>query len=101
MVLIYNVLNVTSTATATTSVDTIFINAVDPTVNVNLPAVTSDGQTYLIKRIDQTGNSVYILPNGSDTIGGSSTQAISNGQIIQLVSTINNSNWEYTSNISL
>ncbi len=100
MVLTYNVQTITSSASVGTTVDTLFVNPSDPTVNVSLPAISAAGQRYLIKRIDAGDNTVVILPNGSDTVAGASSQSISAGQVIEIVST-DDSNWEYVLNLSL
>ena len=99
MVLNYTVQQVSSTTNLSTFIDTVFITAADATVNINLPAIAANGQRYLMKRVDSTDNGVYIIPNGSDTVGGSSSQFISNGQVIELVSF--DGNWEYTQNLAL
>jgi hypothetical protein len=103
MVLTYNVQTITSTTTVGGTVDTLFVNPPDDnaTINVSLPAITADGQRYLIKRIDSTAATVFILPNGSDTVAGSSTQSISAGQVVELVSISSSTNWEYVMNIAI
>jgi hypothetical protein len=95
MVLLYNVQIVTTTTEVSNQNDTILINAVDEIVNVILPQIMSNGQRYLIKRNDETTNSVYIIPmtNTLDTVNGTSSQTIYNSQVIEVVSI--GSNWEF------
>lgn len=87
MPLSYNVVSIDSSSTLSTTVDTVFVNPTSSqTVNVNLPAISGNGQRYLIKRCDLTESTVVVIPNGSNTIGGASTQSLSQGQIIELTS---------------
>src|SRR5437667_4502370 len=95
----YNVQTITDASTVGTTIDTICIDPQNSTVNINLPSISADGQRYLIKRIDASENSVFILPNGSNTISNSSTQSIGPGQVIEIVSI--GTNWEYVQNLSL
>lgn len=99
MVLIYNVLNISTTSTVPTTIDTIFINALDQTINISSPEISGNRQRYLIKRIDYSSNYVILLPDGLDTIQNSNNQSIGGRQIIEIVS--NGSNWEFIQNISL
>jgi hypothetical protein len=50
------------------------------------PADDADGLSYKIKRVDATGNTVTISPDGSDTIEGLSSKSLASGEIIELVS---------------
>lgn len=97
MVLTYNVLNVSSTTTLTTNYDTVFVNNMGGTIILSLPAITADGQRYLIKRLDNQPDMVCLIPNGSDTIYGQSSQNVGNYEVIEIVSS--GSNWEYTNNV--
>jgi len=64
--------------TATTSNYIIQGNATSGTVTVNLPAAnTVPGQTYIVKKIDGSANTVVITPNGTDTIDGAGSLTIS------------------------
>jgi hypothetical protein len=97
MVLTYNVLNVTSTTILATNYDTVFVNNSGGSIIINLPLITSDGQRYLIKRIDNNEDLVLLVPNGSDRIGNNSSQSLGNYQVIEIVSS--GSNWEYVNNV--
>lgn len=71
---------VTKTASynATTSDHTIRVNATSGATTIALPsAATSTGRIYVIKKIDATGNTVTVDPNGSETIDGATTVVIS------------------------
>lgn len=64
--------------TATTSNYIIQGNATSGTVTVNLPAAnTVPGQTYIIKKIDGSANTVVITPNGADTVDGAASLTVS------------------------
>ena len=55
---------------------TVLVNAVGGAVTVTLPAASSvNGQTYIIKKIDASGNAVTIAAAGSETIDGAATKA--------------------------
>lgn len=65
----------TTTATLTvTSPTTLLADATSAAFTVNLPtAATAAGQTFNIKKIDSSANTVTIDPNGAETIDGAST----------------------------
>jgi hypothetical protein len=101
MVLVLSVQTITTTTYVANTIDTIFIEAADPTVNVILPAITQDGQIFKIKRVDTNDNLVFILGTGSDTVSYASSQNISNSQVFEFVSIDALKNWEITLNTSV
>lgn len=50
------------------------------------PADDAKGITFKIKRVDATGNTVTVSPDGSDTIEGAASLSMSSGQVVELVS---------------
>ncbi len=88
----------TITAASDTLVNTDHTNLCDCTSNaitVNLPAASA-GQTFVIKKIDSSSNTVTIAANGSETIDGSaSITLIAEDEAVTLVS--DGSNWHISS----
>jgi len=84
---------ITQNYTATASDHMIFVNAGQSSVTLSLPtAVGISGRQYIIKRVDGNGqNQVTIDPNGSQTIEGDATRALTGQNSIVIVS--DNSNW--------
>ncbi len=61
-------------------------------ITVNLPAASTSGRIYSIKKIDASGNAVTVDGNGSETIDGATTATISSQyDDIRIVS--DGSNW--------
>lgn len=50
------------------------------------PADDAKGLTYKIKRVDASGNTATVYPDGSDTIEGAASKSLASGEIIELVS---------------
>jgi len=74
----YSVATVTATTTAGEHY-TILADCTSGAVTINLPAVaTSSGRTYIIKKIDASGNVVTIDGNAAETIDGTATKTLSN-----------------------
>lgn len=64
----------TANYTALSTDQVILVNATGGNVTIALPAAaTVAGHVYYIKKIDSSGNSVIIDPNGAETIDGAST----------------------------
>ena len=83
----------TATYTATADDDTILCDATSGAMTINLPtAVGISGKKYNIKKIDSSANNVTIDPNGTETIDGASTLAIS-GQYDSYTVQSDNANW--------
>jgi len=99
MVLSYNVQLIATSTTVGSTVDTLFVNPTESTVNITFPAISGNGQRYFLKRCDSSESTVVIIPTGSNTIGGSSTQNIGQGQCLEFVSI--DTNWELVFNITL
>lgn len=101
MVLIYNIIDVSSTTTITPDYDMILVNNPGVVILINLPQITQNGQRYMIKRLDNDPNLVSLVPNGSDKIYNNSSQTLGNYQVIEIVSNILNgvSNWEYIGSV--
>ena len=79
--------------TATSSDDTILCNATDGAITINLPsAVGISGKKYIIKKIDASANNITIDPDGTETIDGGSTVAIT-GQYDSYTFQSDNVNW--------
>ena len=71
---------------------TILIDANNANRTLTLPAVsTTIGRIYVIKRTDQSGDTVTITRAGSDTIDGQATVTINGGDSITLQSAGHNS----------
>jgi len=84
--------NVTQNHTATAADHTIFANATSTNITVTLPtAANIIGRQYIIKRVDSSGNSVTIDPDGSETIEGASSKSLTDQRSIVIQS--DNSNW--------
>lgn len=70
--------NTDSPYTATATDHTILGDATGGAITVNLPtAVGIDGRTYTIKKVDASGNAVTVDGDGSETIDGAATNALS------------------------
>ena len=68
---------IASNYTATINDETIRVNASGSYINVTLPdSSTVTGKIYKIKKVDNTSNSVNILPSGSQLIDGYSYSSI-------------------------
>lgn len=68
----------TAAYTATSADDTILCDASGGAFTVSLPAAAAvSGKVYVIKKIDSSANAVTIDPNGSETIDGATTNALS------------------------
>jgi hypothetical protein len=60
-----------ATATLTTFNQTVYVDAAANNVTLTLPtAIGNSGQSIEIKRIDNTSNTVRIIPNGTQTLDG-------------------------------
>jgi hypothetical protein len=82
-----------ATYTAGTNSETIILadaTAADQTIN--LPA-GSDGDSYFIKKIDSTVNTVTIDPNGASTIDGETTKVITSQHISLKIVSDGNGDW--------
>ena len=83
---------ITQNHTVTAGDHTIFANATSTNITVTLPtAANIMGRQYIIKRVDSSGNSVTIDPDGSETIEGASTMTLVGQRSIVIQS--DNSNW--------
>ena len=73
-----SIANADSPYTVTEGDFTILADATDGAVTVALPAVTGqEGRTLNIKKVDASANAVTLDGDGSETIDGSTTAAIS------------------------
>ena len=71
---------------------TIFVNATGININVTLPtAANIAGRQYIIKRVDTAGTAVSIQTDGSETIDGASSAAMTDKRSVVIQS--DNSNW--------
>lgn len=86
---------ITTNTTLTSAANSVLVNAAGGNVNVTLP--TAIGAAYLcyVKRIDASGNSVTILPNGAQTIDAQSSLGILN-QYTSVTLKSDNANWWLT-----
>ena len=83
---------ITQNHTVTAGDHTIFANATSTNITVTLPtAANIMGRQYIIKRVDSSGNSVTIDPDGSETIEGASTMTLADQRSVVIQS--DNSNW--------
>tara|TARA_R110002110_G_scaffold8879_1_gene44278 strand:- start:3278 stop:3994 length:717 start_codon:yes stop_codon:yes gene_type:complete len=83
---------ITANYTVTDGDYTIFVNAGNANLTVTLPTSANiGGRMYIIKRVDSSGNTVTISPDGSETIDGASSIVIASQSSAILQS--DNSNW--------
>lgn len=83
---------VTQNHTVTAGDHTIFANAASTNITVTLPSAANIiGRQYIIKRVDTAGTAVTIATNGSETIDGASSMALSGHRSVVIQS--DNSNW--------
>jgi hypothetical protein len=69
---------VTADYEAETDVGIILVNATSAPLAINLPlASETPSRAIVVKKIDASGNAVTITPNGSETIDGAASLAIS------------------------
>lgn len=102
MTILYSVLTVTSSTTVSTSYDTLYVDATNGSITITLPAITSSGQRYLIKRVDLSTNTCTIVSNGTDTIFNASSQDISSSQVYEIISILGSpNNWVCYLNINV
>jgi len=88
----FAVRTVTQNHTVTAGDHTIFANATSTNITVTLPSAANIvGRQYIIKRVDTAGTSVTIATNGSETIDGASSVALTGHRSIVIQS--DNSNW--------
>lgn len=75
-----------ATATLDNTNYVVLVDATSNSVTVNLPAIaTSDKVTYIIKRIDGSGNTVTIDANSTETIDGSQTVTLSSNEVCRII----------------
>jgi hypothetical protein len=80
------VLTKTANYTATSADDVIIVDAASGNVTITLPAAASStGLELTIKRIDASGNTMTIDGNASETIDDSTTQALSQYDVLTMV----------------
>jgi hypothetical protein len=94
-----NVQTIITTTTIANTIDAVFVEAEDPTVNVILPAITRDNQICRVQRNDTNSNSVFVIGTGSDTVSNAISQDVSNRQFYELVSNNSLKNWEIRINM--
>ncbi|MAI59007.1 MAG: hypothetical protein CML56_08530, partial [Rhodobacteraceae bacterium] len=83
---------ITQDYTVTITDHTIFVNAAGANIDVTLPTAASiEGRQYIIKRIDGTATAVSIQTDGSETIDGASSAALTDKRSVVIQS--DNSNW--------
>ena len=83
---------ITQNHTATDADHTIFVNATSTNIDVTLPtAANIGGRQYIIKRVDTAGTAVSIQTDGSETIDGASSAAMTDKRSVIVQS--DNSNW--------
>lgn len=83
----------TANYTATTSDFYIWVDATGGAVTITLPtAIGNAGRTFVIKKIDSSGNAVTIDANGSQTIDGALTQVITTQYAAYSIAS-DNANW--------
>ena len=88
-----NVLKITTDYTALSSDIFIYAEASSADITVTLPsAVGLDGKVYRIKKIDNTGYSIIVDADGSETIDGQTTKII-NGQYDSMTIVSDNVEW--------
>ncbi len=82
----------TADTTLTTAHHVVLVDASGGNVTISLPAASGlNGRTYVIKRVDSSGNTVTIDPAGSETIDGSATSSV--GALVCRKIITNGSNW--------
>ena len=68
---------ITSTATLGWDDNTVFADATSGAITVNLRAATNmTGKVYTIKKTDASANAVTVDPNGTETVDGAATYAL-------------------------
>lgn len=83
---------ITQNHTATDTDHTIFVNAASTNIDVTLPtAANIGGRQYIIKRVDGAGTAVSIQTDGSETIDGASSAAMTDKRSVIIQS--DNNNW--------
>lgn len=83
---------ITQDYTATDADHTIFVNAASTNIDVTLPTAASiGGRQYIIKRVDGAGTAVSIQTDGSETIDGASSAAMTVKRSVVVQS--DNNNW--------
>ena len=90
-----NVTNtITTGTTLTSSYRTVLCDATIAPFTVTLPAAsTSKYQIYTIKKIDATGNSITITPNGVETIDLNLNKVL-NSQNVSISIQSDGANWD-------
>ena len=89
-----NVTNtITTGTTLTSSYRTVLCDATTAPFTITLPAAsTSKYQIYIIKKIDATGNSITITPNGAETIDLNLNKVL-NAQNVSIAIQSDGTNW--------
>jgi hypothetical protein len=83
---------ITQDHTVTITDHTIFVNAAASNIDVTLPtAANIAGRQYIIKRVDAAGTAVSIQTDGSETIDGASSAALTDKRSVIIQS--DNNNW--------
>jgi hypothetical protein len=71
-----NLLNIASDYTATDEDYMILCNAVAAPITVSLPSAIIRGHTFVIVKVDSSGNAVAVTPFGSDKIEADSSKSL-------------------------
>ena len=83
---------ITQNHTITAADHTIFTNATSTNITITLPSAANiAGRQYIIKRVDTAGTSVTIATDGSETIEGAASMALTDHRSVVVQS--DNSNW--------
>lgn len=83
---------ITQNHTITAADHTIFTNATSTNITITLPSAANiPGRQYVIKRVDTAGTSVTIATDGSETIEGAASMALTDHRSVVVQS--DNSNW--------
>jgi hypothetical protein len=87
------VVSQSATYTARVEDDVVLVDASGGARTVNLPtAVGNTGATITVKKTDSSGNAVTVDPNGSQTVDGASTHALSS-QYAKVTVVSDGANW--------
>ncbi len=80
------ILQATTSQTMDGDTEAILINAASNLVNVTLPVIGSDGDSFIFSRVDNSINSVGLIANTGNTINGSSSIVMAPGDKFRVIS---------------
>jgi hypothetical protein len=90
--------HVTSDLSLDSSHQYLSVDATAGSVTLSLESTAfRGGRFYIISRSDGSGNTVTIVPNGTDTIDGAATLAVTSADIFTIIADSVNGNWVVSS----